>query len=106
MATRTIVNLLDDLTGAPATATIHFAYEGTDYTIDLTDNNAARLRKIIAPYIENGQRVRRPPAGPEDTVSGRARIRAWAEKNGWPSVPLRGRIPTEIIAAYRLAGYR
>jgi hypothetical protein len=108
MATKTIINLIDDLTGAPAAGTIEFSYEGTNYTIDLTDKNAARLRKTLAPYIEHGQRAsRRAPApAPDDTVAGRARIRAWAQRNGWPSVPLRGRIPAEITAAYRRAGHR
>jgi hypothetical protein len=37
MATRTLVVLEDDIDGSQATVTVHFALDGTEYTIDLSE---------------------------------------------------------------------
>jgi hypothetical protein len=100
---KTIVRLVDDLTGADADETVKFAYEGTAYTIDLSTTNAAKLRKIIAPYADAGARVRAPqrkPSGPTATRAGRAQVRAWARRNGWPNLGERGRIPDDAVEQY------
>jgi hypothetical protein len=47
MAQKVTVALEDDLTGGPAEETV-FAFEGTDYEIDLNAKNAAALRKQFA----------------------------------------------------------
>jgi hypothetical protein len=49
MAQKISVVLEDDLTGGPAEQTIRFAFDGTDYEIDLNAKNAAALRKQLAP---------------------------------------------------------
>jgi hypothetical protein len=49
MAKKTIERLIDDLDGGDATETIHFAYDGTTYTIDLNTKNATKLRRILEP---------------------------------------------------------
>ena len=46
MALKTIVTVVDDLTGEESEdiSTVEFALDGVDYTIDLTDKNAQELR--------------------------------------------------------------
>ena len=48
MAQKVTVALEDDLTGGPAVETVRFAFEGTDYEIDLNAKNAAAFDKQLA----------------------------------------------------------
>ena len=57
MAKRVEILLTDDLNGGEATQTVRFALDGRDLEIDLTDENAIRLRKALLPYIAAGRRV-------------------------------------------------
>lgn len=107
MATRTVTELLDDMTGQAADETVLFGMDGVEYEIDMTKKNAAALRKALGPWQEHARRVggrRTPvmqhvPAG----VDNRA-VRAWAASNG---VPLsdRGRIPASVIEQFHAAGH-
>jgi hypothetical protein len=58
-AQKVSVVLEDDLTGGPAEQIIRFAFDGTDYEIDLNAKNAAALRKQLAPYVEHVRRAGR-----------------------------------------------
>ena len=65
MTQKVTVVLEDDLTGGLAEQTVRFAFEGTDYEIDLSAKNAAAFGKQLAPYIEHArkagrERARRP----------------------------------------------
>lgn len=113
MAVKIITNLIDDLTGEAANTTIEFGYAGTDYTIDLSGKNAAKMRKSLTPFVEAARRIPRtrtkPPAAPrrlrperiEDTMGGRSTIRIWAHSTGrWPDLASHGRIPADVIDAY------
>ena len=51
MAQQTTVRFIDDLDGSDASGTFDFSLEGRTYQIDLSDENAARLRDALAPYI-------------------------------------------------------
>jgi hypothetical protein len=112
MAKKIITRLIDDLDGGEAAETVQFAYDGVQYTIDLSKKNAAKLRKGLQPYVDNGVKVtpgksRRSSAATDDqTTEGRARIREWAKKHmfdHFPPLGDRGRIPREIVAAYMRA---
>lgn len=109
MAVKIIHLVTDDLDGTEGAETVPFAYDGTDYTIDLSPKNAARFRKALRPYVEHSVKVtpdrkQRRPARPEDTVTGRAQIRAWAWRTGkYSGLGARGRIPKPIIDAYHAA---
>ena len=46
---RVTVALEDDLTGGSAEQTVGFAFDGTDYEIDLSAKNAAAFGKQLAP---------------------------------------------------------
>jgi nucleoid-associated protein Lsr2 len=109
MAQKVIVVLEDDLTGGPAEQTVRFAFEGTDYEIDLSAKNAAAFSKQLAPYIEHARKAGRVPAGrPGRTAANRQRssdIRAWAKEHGL-AVSERGRIPASVAEQYRAAGRR
>jgi Lsr2 len=103
MAQKVSVVLEDDLTGGPAEQTIRFAFEGTDYEIDLNAKNAATFSKQLAPYLEHARRAGRVQARrPGRTAAGRQRsgdIRAWAKEHGL-TVSERGRIPASVVEQY------
>ena len=119
MAQRTIVQLVSDLSGDEIQAgegrTVEFAVDGTTYTIDLTDKEAASFDKALAMYIEHatktsgggGSAGRKRSSSGGKPGSGRskdelAKIRAWAQANGH-QVSERGRIKKNIIDAYHAA---
>lgn len=102
---QTIVKLVDDLDGKTADETVEFSYEGVEYTIDLSAGNAKKMRDALGPFADGGRRVpkqqRRP--GPLATPEGRAQVRSWARKNGWPELGGRGRIPDVVAESYLAA---
>ena len=108
MAQKHIVQLIDDLDGGEATETVSFALDGTSYQIDLSKNNASKLRDALAIYVANGRRSSRGPGRPTGSRRGRGArsdreqtqaIREWARKNGH-KVGEKGRIPASVLEAY------
>jgi Fe-S cluster assembly scaffold protein SufB len=102
MARKTIVVLQDDLDGGPADETLHFGIGGLDYEIDLSERNAARLRKQLAPFVEHARKAGRAPRRAARTAASRRRsrdIRAWARERGIP-LSERGRIPASVVEQY------
>jgi hypothetical protein len=110
MAQKHIVRLIDDLTGDDATETVTFALDGSRYEIDLSADNAARLRESLSVYIANARRPSRasarvngqPRRGTRADREQTAAIREWARSNGH-RIGDKGRIPTHIIEAYHAA---
>ena len=112
MAKQVITLLTDDLDGGEADRTVEFGLDGVNYTIDLSEKNAGKLRKALDPYLAVATRIGRS-TGLESrgarrgspVSTGRASrdqnqaIREWANKNGH-SVSERGRIPSHIVEAY------
>jgi hypothetical protein len=109
MAKQVITLLTDDLDGGDADRTIEFGLDGVNYTIDLSEKNAGKLRKALDPYLAAASRVGRTSSG---RITSRAAaapsranrdqnqaIREWATKNGY-EVSERGRIPTSIVEAF------
>jgi hypothetical protein len=106
MATRTVTELLDDMTGQVADETVSFGIDGVEYEIDMTKKNAAALRKALGPWQEHARRVGgRRSAAPQHVPSGvdNRAVRAWAASNGI-ELSERGRIPGHVIEQYRAAG--
>ena len=105
----TDVQLIDDIDGSPATATIEFTFDGKNYIIDLSEQHADEFNKALAPYIEH---ARRAPANKRKSRSSseaarvkrqkNAEIRAWALENG-VTVSKRGQLGQDTIAAYEAA---
>ena len=109
MAQKHIVRLIDDLTGAEAAETVSFALDGARYEIDLSADNAAKLRETLSVYIANGRRSSRaaaragsPRRGSRADREQTAAIRAWARSNGF-HIGDKGRIPTQVVEAYHAA---
>lgn len=110
MAQKIQVLLVDDLDGGAATETVSFGLDGSGYEIDLSSNNANKLREALAPFVSHARRATRGASRPGSVIrSGRGgaridreqtqAIREWARKNGH-KVSERGRIPGSIIEAY------
>lgn len=104
MAQQVVITLSDDITGGEAAETITFGLDGRSYEIDLSEDNAKKLRASLEPFVQ---------AGRKQTKSGKAyrhtavapdprAVRAWAESNGM-EVPARGRIPKKIYEAFNEA---
>ncbi|WP_200216011.1 histone-like nucleoid-structuring protein Lsr2 [Micromonospora coerulea] len=112
MARKVITMLTDDLDGSTADRTVEFSLDGASYAIDLSDQNAGKLRKALDAYIGAARRVGRggiatgstnrraaPPATTRVARSHNQAVREWAAKNGY-EVSERGRIPVSVIEAY------
>ncbi len=121
MATMTTVTLVDDLDGSEASGSVSFALDGASYEIDLSENNAEKLRDALAGYVASARRVdggRRGPGRPKAAVAkpakasrgGRtapdreqtAAIREWARSNGF-EVSERGRLSATVLSAFEAA---
>jgi hypothetical protein len=95
----------DDIDGSPATATVHFALDGTEYTIDLSGRNAEQLRGDMEKWIKAAKKVGVPRTRKSRSSTGvdLKAVRAWAASN---KIELsgRGRVPQRIIEQYHAAG--
>ena len=101
MATVTRTFLVDDLDGSTEDVqNVQISLDGTNFEMDLSATNAARLRENLARYVERGtrvtpQRARRSQRVVKPPVSGRDQVQAvrdWARQNGY-TVSARGRTP-------------
>lgn len=112
MAQKVLVQLVDDLDGTSSqdVSTVLFGLDGVTYEIDLSDNNAEKLRDNLAEFVDSarrtGGRIKRGtrPAQPGKAAgSGEAgQIREWALENGY-ELAGRGRIPSHVVEAYKEA---
>jgi hypothetical protein len=104
MATKINIALEDDLDGGPASETVRFAVDSTQYEIDLNKKNARAFRKQLAPYLEHARKAGRAPRRPRASSSRQRSgdIRAWAKEQGI-TVSERGRIPASVVEQYDAA---
>lgn len=110
MASRTIVEMIDDLDGSKAEETVRFAIDGTEYEIDLSGPHSKKLRDALQPYVKASRRVsgkrsgrRSGTAAPTATDGKQSRaIRDWAKQHGM-QVSDRGRVSAEVQKAYSQA---
>lgn len=118
MAQKTIVTLVDDLTGEEAEniSTVEFALDGVTYQLDLTDENSTKLHDTLSPYAKAARKIggrRRTDSRPGRTIKSADRaagynretlksIREWAKKNGH-NVSDRGRLPGKVLQAWQAA---
>lgn len=108
MARKTFVELIDDVDGSKAEETVSFSLDGVAYEIDLSDENAEKLREEIGEWVSRARRVAgrriRGTGGATASASSNdsSKIRAWARENG-REVSDRGRIPEELRQAYYAA---
>ena len=64
---------VDDVDGSIASQTVTFALDGQRFEIDLSDDNAAALRDVFAPYIAAGRRTR--PCGRTTSINSKKTVR-------------------------------
>jgi hypothetical protein len=118
MAQKTIVTLVDDLTGEEAEniSTVEFALDGVTYELDLTDENRTKLHNALSQYAKAARQIGgRRRSGPRSAraikSAGRTNgdnretlksIREWAKKNGH-NVSDRGRLSAEVLQAWQTA---
>lgn len=79
MASKTVVELFDDLDGGRADETVSFALDGVEYEIDLSTANATALRNAMAEFIRHAHRVTGRTRRATVTASDAARILAGRE---------------------------
>lgn len=104
MAKKVSIELTDDIDPThTATETVEFGIDGITYNIDLSEENATKLRDTIRPWIESARQVTRTPRKRLTADPEIAAIRAWAKEQGIP-IPPRGRIAKDIVAAYHNRG--
>lgn len=106
MAKTVITTLVDDIDGTDADETITFGLDGRHFEIDLSTENAARLRESVAEFVsaarrEGPQRSAAAPRRAGYTQDQRA-IREWAQANG-VEVSDRGRIRKDVVDQYLAA---
>lgn len=106
MAQRVVVTLSDDLDGGVAEETVAFGLDGKSYEIDLSAENAEKLRSALAPYVQAGRKQGRAAlkAHPRRTeiAPDPATVRAWAQSRGI-DLPARGRLPKHVYEAFAQA---
>jgi hypothetical protein len=109
VAQRTVVELIDDLDGGKANETVGFALDGVEFQIDLSADNANRLRETLAEYVGHARRT----GGRKQTKAGAAAkadngqpdsqaIREWARSQG-ESVAERGRLSHDLVVRFQEA---
>jgi hypothetical protein len=102
VAQRTHILYVDDIDGGEADGTIRFGLDGTDYEIDLSDENAERFAEAVSPYVAAARKVpaaRRGGRGSRPARHNQSAVREWAKSQGM-KVSDRGRIPSEVLAKY------
>ena len=106
MAQRVVVTLSDDLDGGVAEETVSFALDGKSYEIDLSAENAEKLRAALGPYVQAGRKQARAALAkaPRRTeiAPDPATVRAWAQSRGI-DLPARGRLPKHVYEAFAQA---
>ncbi|WIB72526.1 Lsr2 family protein [Curtobacterium sp. MCBD17_026] len=111
MAQKVTTQLIDDLTGETIEdggKNVVFSFDGSHYEIDLSDDNAEKLREAFSDYIAAARKVggrnsrstsgSKPRSNPDEL----AKIREWAAANGH-EISTRGRISQAVRDAYDAA---
>jgi hypothetical protein len=123
VAQRTVVQLVSDWSGEEIDEgqgrTIVFAYDGAEYSIDLTEEEGEHLDELMGEYISvaakisggrrSSRRVSRSgPQGGSPASNGSGAkpdldaVREWARAQGY-EVSDRGRIKGEVMEAFQAA---
>jgi hypothetical protein len=111
MARQIVTTLIDDIDGTEARETIMFGLDGVGYSIDLSDDNAERLREFLADFVTHARKVGRMMPRSSRLASDVYRvkprvdreqnqaIRDWARAHGI-KVADRGRIPADVVERF------
>jgi hypothetical protein len=106
MAKTTTVQITDDLDGSRNAKEVSFAFDGLEYTIDLSDKNRKKLAAALRPFIEAGRKAPKRSSGRRPAPNGSRRdyssVREWAKGQGI-AVSERGRVSRSVIEQYDAA---
>jgi len=109
MAKETKIIIRDDLDGSEDAQSYKFGWDGDQYEIDLSEQNAKELKDFLSKYIDAAAKVtnRLPRAASSSTSKSSnkeelQKIREWAQQNGH-EVSSRGRIAQSVVDAYHAA---
>lgn len=108
MAQKTILELVDDLDGGQADESVAFALDGVEFVIDLSADNATRLRETLAEFVGHARRTGgRKQRGKLAVVAGNGKpdtqaVREWARSQG-ETVAERGRVPQALVIKFQEA---
>lgn len=97
--------LEDDLDGSPAAETVSFSVEGTNYAIDLSEQNAAEFRTDLSKFVSaartegRGAGAKAKKATALNSGPSARDVRSWARAQGI-EVNDRGRVQNEVIEQY------
>jgi hypothetical protein len=101
-----------DEQSTPAIETVAFAYGGQSYEFELCAGHLKEFDEVMQRFASaarpgggrpgSGSRTRAPRASRSVTAPELAKLRAWAEANGY-AINERGRIPLNIRRAYEAA---
>jgi hypothetical protein len=108
---------IDDIDGSDLgeeASPVTFSYEGQNYSIFLSDDNKAKLGKVLAPYIDNAETTAATTttATNGSSPTQNRKIREWAQTTGFEyegvdgtnrTLGDRGQIPQVVADAYRQA---
>jgi hypothetical protein len=120
VATKTLIELIDDTDGSTADEEVTFGLDGVTYQIDLSEANAEKLREELDHWIAHGRRTGGrqathsraraprenlvPDTRPTYSVPERHAIQAFANRNGLAVPGDRGRIARSVSDAWENAG--
>jgi nucleoid-associated protein Lsr2 len=107
VAQQTIFKLVDDIDGSEADETVSFALDGVEFVIDLSADNAGKLRDTLAEYVGHARRTggRKQRGGTAPAANGKPdgqAVREWARSQG-EAVAERGRIPQALVMRFQEA---
>lgn len=93
--------LIDDMDGSTGAKERYFSINGTNYAMDLTDENFSAFLKTNRPWIDIARVARKPrkQAHRPLTSEERKALRRWAAINGI-QLAERGRFPNEVVAEF------
>ncbi|WSE16938.1 Lsr2 family protein [Streptomyces sp. NBC_01397] len=102
MAKRVIIE--SDLSGEPDASSVSFAFDGKNYTVDLTEAEKEEFAKVLSPYLDVAEEATSGQVAipAQSTGPDPAKVRAWAQENGI-EVNTKGRVPHSVIAQYERA---
>lgn len=102
MARREITQFFDDIDNKPLSEeeliVIRFSVDGKDYLLDVSQDNADKFHAALEPFVK----AARQPVKKDTRRYKPADVREWAAKHGY-QVAERGKIPNDVIVAYRNA---
>lgn len=108
-----IFTVADDFDGSTPAETVRFSVAGRDYEIDLSEQNRAELDAVLADFetamkkytdvARSAGRASTPSKASSSSSVDASKVRLWAVDNGF-DVKDRGRIPAEVMDAYRNRG--